>query len=233
MKAVTTLVYTAWRGLQQPPYHYNGLRPTLVRTSDPEVLIDGQDSFTKEIIKDVAQHLRVDAWSKGWPDGTAFTPMCYVEMLRDAIKRIQGNLQSHVRRIGKSKRYMKQAASHCRGGKPFLEPEVGDVSISHREKVESEFDLPTQPVPMQGDVEEWDVWNANVDAEDEENEENAKLIPPMESPFTSPPAKTGAVLRKVQEKDVGVTIWDTVKTVKKKENASRFVFQAGAAVAHD
>ncbi len=100
-RAVCTLVYASWRGLHQPPYHYNGLKATILQTANPEHFVDQQDAFTKEAMWSVAQNLRVESWYGGWSDGTKMNSKTHVGMLKQTVKRIQGNGQSHVRRIGK------------------------------------------------------------------------------------------------------------------------------------
>ncbi len=100
-RSVCTLVYASWRGLHQPPYHYNGLKPTTIRAENPEHFIEQQDAFTKEVMRSVSQHLRVESWYNGWNDGTKMTAKSHLSMLHETVKRIQGNGQSHVRRIGK------------------------------------------------------------------------------------------------------------------------------------
>ncbi len=113
-RAVCTLVYTSWRGLYQPPYHYNGVGPSLLRMKDPEDFLRKQDAFTQKIFQQVSESLRVDSWYAGWSDGTTFDKECHVKLLRHTVKRIQSNLQSHVRRVGKSKRCMEQTMLHNR-----------------------------------------------------------------------------------------------------------------------
>ncbi len=118
---------------------------------DAETFVKQQDPFTRAIFQAVEKHLGVSEWGKKWKGSGAFSKSDHLNMCQTVIKKIQGNLQSHTRRIGLYARVKMQTNTHCRGGIRFIEPPLTSFSLEHltETKLEEEEELPVEPAHMQ------------------------------------------------------------------------------------